>query len=128
MLDLLLSPTSSSSRSIVLRSTEHPSVVRQWMQGVNQGQGQGCRNEGDSDKPGRCRRLPSGVELEWGDLGRGKPWYGWRGIRGRHGPAIIAIEKIQARRHQVLAAMEGRPGQLRKRATLALATYHCRLS
>ena len=29
-------------------------------------------------------------------------------------PVAVDVEKIQARRHQVLAAMEGRPGQLRK--------------
>ena len=40
VLDLLLFSTSPPSRSIVLRSTEHPSVGRQWVQGVSQGQGQ----------------------------------------------------------------------------------------
>ena len=29
-------------------------------------------------------------------------------------PVIVDVEKVQARRHQVLAAMEGRSGQLRK--------------
>ena len=29
-------------------------------------------------------------------------------------PVVVDVDKIQARRHQVLAAMEGRPGQLRK--------------
>ena len=40
---------------------------------------------------------------------------------------VVDVEKIQARRHQVLAAT-GRPGQLRKKARLALASYHCRLN
>ena len=30
-------------------------------------------------------------------------------------PVVVDIDKIQARRHQVLVAMEGRPGQRRKR-------------
>ena len=36
------------------------------------------------------------------------PWYPQRP------PVVVDVEKIQARRYHVLAAMEGRPGQLRK--------------
>ena len=32
----------------------------------------------------------------------------------RRTPVVVDVEKIQARRHQVLAVMEGRPGQVRK--------------
>ena len=50
------------------------------------------------------------------------PWY------PQQAPVVVDVEKIQTRRHQVLMATEERPGQLRERATLALASYHCRLS